>query len=105
MLIGVLFWWSLAMPLVFLGCFLWWRSGRRWIGLAATWGCIVGFVGFAIGFFGTMLWAPDANQGPLLGIFVTGPFGFAATSTVILVVGALRDRSARRIASQHPRHP
>ncbi len=37
---------------------------------------IVGSIGFAIGFFGPLMWAPDANQGPLLGIFITGPIGF-----------------------------
>ena len=39
-------------------------------------GLVVGAVAFAIGFFGPLVWAPDANQGPLLGIFVTGPIGF-----------------------------
>jgi hypothetical protein len=35
------------------------------------------FVGmcFAGGFFGPLIFAPDANQGPLLGIFITGPIG------------------------------
>ncbi|MCI0451698.1 MAG: hypothetical protein L0Z51_04805 [Candidatus Latescibacteria bacterium] len=37
---------------------------------------IFGAIAFAIGFFGPLLWAPDANQGPLLGIFITGPLGF-----------------------------
>ena len=32
-------------------------------------------VGFAIGFYGPIFMSPDANQGPLLGIFVTGPLG------------------------------
>jgi len=46
--------------------------------LALTFGgaIIVGAVGFVGGFFGPMIWAPDANQGPLLGIFYTGPLGF-----------------------------
>jgi hypothetical protein len=33
------------------------------------------------GFLGPMILAPEANQGPLLGIFITGPLG--------LVVGAI----------------
>ena len=37
---------------------------------------VVGAIGFVGGFFGPMIWAPDANQGPLLGIFYTGPLGF-----------------------------
>jgi hypothetical protein len=35
-----------------------------------------GAIGFTAGFFGPMILAPDANQGPLLGIFITGPLGF-----------------------------
>jgi hypothetical protein len=40
---------------------------------------VIGFslVGFAAGFFGPILLRPDANQGPLLGIFFTGPLGAA----------------------------
>jgi hypothetical protein len=37
---------------------------------------LLGGIGFFGGFFGPMLLAPDANQGPLLGIFITGPGGF-----------------------------
>jgi len=36
---------------------------------------LLGGIGFAAGFFGPMLFAPGANQGPLLGIFITGPAG------------------------------
>ena len=37
---------------------------------------ILGGIAFAVGYFGPIYWAPEANQGPLLGIFVTGPLGF-----------------------------
>ena len=37
---------------------------------------VVGAVGFCAGFFGPILFTPEANQGPLLGIFITGPLGF-----------------------------
>jgi hypothetical protein len=37
---------------------------------------MVGGVSFAAGFFGPMIFAPGANQGPLLGLFITGPLGF-----------------------------
>jgi hypothetical protein len=37
---------------------------------------VVGFIAFAAGFFGPIILAPEANQGPLLGIFFTGPLGF-----------------------------
>jgi hypothetical protein len=46
------------------------RSGYAGIG-AVT----LGVTGFVLGFFGPMLLAPDANQGPMLGIFITGPGG------------------------------
>jgi len=36
---------------------------------------ILGGIGFSIGFFGPMVFTPEANQGPLLGIFITGPLG------------------------------
>ena len=37
---------------------------------------VTGGVGFCLGFYGPMLLAPQSNQGPLLGIFITGPAGF-----------------------------
>jgi hypothetical protein len=42
---------------------------------------LAGGIGFAGGFFGPILFNPDSNQGPLLGIFFTGPLG--------LVLGAI----------------
>ena len=39
------------------------------------WALVIGAVGFVGGFFGPMLFAPGANQGPMLGIFITGPLG------------------------------
>jgi hypothetical protein len=35
-----------------------------------------GAIGFAIGFVGPMLLDPSSGNGPLLGIFITGPLGF-----------------------------
>jgi hypothetical protein len=35
----------------------------------------LGGIGFALGFFGPIVLTPGANQGPLLGIFITGPLG------------------------------
>ena len=42
---------------------------------------IVGGLGFVLGFFGPMIFAPGANQGPMLGLFITGPAG--------VVIGAI----------------
>ncbi len=36
---------------------------------------ITGLVGFVGGFAGPMIFTPEANQGPMLGIFITGPGG------------------------------
>lgn len=35
-----------------------------------------GAIGFGIGFLGPMLLDPSSGNGPLLGIFITGPLGF-----------------------------
>jgi len=39
------------------------------------WTLLLGGIGFACGFLGPIALNPDANQGPLLGIFITGPAG------------------------------
>lgn len=53
--------------------------------LGAGWGGLIGFVG---GFFGPMLLAPDANQGPLLGLFITGPGGTLLGALIGLAIAA-----------------
>jgi hypothetical protein len=70
-----------GLPLIFFGS-IWlavrygplrsrfWR-GERWYGFAA----LVGLVSFLAGFVGPMVLAPGANQGPMLGLFITGPVG------------------------------
>ena len=44
-------------------------------------GIIVGGIGFFAGFVGPIIFTPESNQGPLLGIFITGPLDF--------IIGAL----------------
>jgi hypothetical protein len=39
---------------------------------------ITGVLSFLLGFIGPMILSPGANQGPLLGMFITGPLGFIA---------------------------
>jgi hypothetical protein len=46
------------------------------VGAAAMGAFVIGAIGFSAGFFGPILFMPGANQGPLLGIFITGPLGF-----------------------------
>ena len=50
------------------------------------WGVILGIVGFVGGFVGPIIFTPEANQGPLLGIFITGPLGFVVGLIVGLVL-------------------
>jgi hypothetical protein len=53
---------------------------------------ILGGVGFAGGFFGPIIFLPGANQGPLLGIFITGPLGFILGAVGGAVYGFARGR-------------
>lgn len=72
-------------PLVALG-FAIWAARRVWLQLedvaatglpvfVGTGALALGGLGFILGFFGPMVFAPEANQGPMLGIFITGPGG------------------------------
>ncbi|WP_353229285.1 hypothetical protein [Novosphingobium sp.] len=53
-------------------------------------GCLLGLIGFAGGFFGPIVFMPDANQGPLLGIFITGPLGFVLGLVGGAIMAAVR---------------
>lgn len=64
---------------------------RQRTGYALRWALGVGAVGFVLGFFGPMLLAPGANQGPMLGIFITGPLGFACGLAWGLIRGPAHD--------------
>jgi len=66
-------------------------AGPRWRGAARRAlgpALLLGGIGFAAGFFGPMILKPSANQGPLLGIFITGPMGFVLG----LAYGVMRER-------------
>jgi hypothetical protein len=57
-------------------------------------GCLLGAIGFAGGFFGPMIFMPESNQGPLFGIFFSGPAGFVVGSVGgALIAGWRRYRS------------
>jgi hypothetical protein len=62
------------------------RTIARWcIGV----GAVVGGIGFVGGFVGPIVFHPDLPQGPLLGIFVTGPLGAAAGCVAGLLIGCV----------------
>ena len=78
--------------------YVWTRSASCSSGLVssvAMGALVTGGIGFAGGFFGPLLFAPGANQGPLLGLFITGPLGF-----VLGAVGGAVYWLARRSHSQ-----
>jgi hypothetical protein len=55
--------------------------------LGAVVGAIaLGLAGFAAGFFGPMIFMPEANQGPLIG-FATGPLGAVAGAVIGGLIG------------------
>jgi hypothetical protein len=58
------------------------------------WAPVLGIVGFVCGFLGPMVFAPDANQGPMLGIFITGPGGALLGAILGAIVGAARPPAA-----------
>src|SRR4051794_39779269 len=57
-------------------------ADRVLILFALTGGMIIGSICFIAGFIGPIIFMPHSNQGPLLGIFVTGPFGFVAGTLI-----------------------
>jgi hypothetical protein len=56
---------------------------------------LLGGIGFVGGFFGPVVVSPESNQGPLLGIFITGPIGFVIGG----ILGAIFGPSIGRRAS------
>ena len=60
---------------------------------------VTGGIGFSAGFFGPMILTPGANQGPLLGIFITGPLGFLLGAAGGAIYWFRRPRHAARRAA------
>ena len=63
---------------LFVGWYVWKQPSPLHAGLGGSvfLGAVVtGAIAFSAGFFGPMIFMPSANQGPLLGIFITGPLG------------------------------
>lgn len=68
---------------------------------------ILGVSGFVLGFIGPMIIAPEANQGPMLGIFITGPAGFLFGGIIGAVVETIHQYGealeSSRISGMVPR--
>lgn len=86
-LLGLLVWTQTAKPNPGLGRAI-------FIGAAVT----AGF-GFFAGFFGPILITPRANQGPMLGIFITGPLGFVLGAVGGFVYAIIQSRRNAKIAN------
>ena len=67
-------------------------ESRAQMRLALIGGLVLGGIGFAAGFFGPIILTPSANQGPLLGIFVTGPLGFVLGTVIGWLYARYRTR-------------
>lgn len=68
------------------------RKIGRVLRYALTWGCIAGSICFILGYVGPIILKPEANQGPLLGLFVTGPAGFLVGFMSALAIAIVRER-------------
>ena len=62
------------------------RTVARW---CATMAVALGVVAFLIGFVGPIVLRPDLPQGPMQGIFCTGPLGALAGAILGAVIGLL----------------
>ena len=56
---------------------------------------VTGGIAFSVGFFGPIIFMPGANQGPLLGLFITGPLGLVAGAVGGAVWRLTRQRKLR----------
>ena len=64
-------------------------------GYAGMGAVVLGVSGFVLGFFGPMIFAPEANQGPMLGIFITGPGGALLGAVLGWAYGVKQVQSTR----------
>ena len=88
----------LSVPVAALVAWSVWRSAsgdRVGLGYAVIGGALtVGGLAFGVGFLGPMVFAPGANQGPLLG-FITGPIGLLVGAVGGVVYWQKRNHAAQ----------
>jgi len=97
----------------FIGCLLcallvafvvWARTDSMSEGMAGSiilGAVIIGAAGFSAGFFGPMIFTPGANQGPLLGIFITGPLGCIVGAVAGAIYWQVRGKRTAARANGH----
>ena len=95
-------WLSLVVSLVAavaVGRYVWLHTASLQAGLASSivlGAVILGGLGFAGGFFGPIIFMAGGNQGPLLGIFITGPLGFVFGAVAGAIYWLVRGRHQLR---------
>jgi hypothetical protein len=62
------------------------RTVARW---CVTTAVVLGSIAFLVGFAGPIILRPDLPQGPMLGIFYTGPLGTLAGAILGIVIGLM----------------
>jgi len=62
----------------------------------------LGVSGFLIGFFGPLIFMPGANQGPLLGIFITGPGGIVLGAIGGAILWEIKKYKRKKAAEKVP---
>ena len=84
---------------IVVGMVVWSKLGSVQQGLSSNiliGAVIFGAIGFSAGFFGPIFFAPQANQGPLLGIFITGPLGFVLGGIAGFLYWKIQARKAKQ---------
>jgi len=102
-----IFWVPITLLFFTLGGLCWWFAfrGHRRESRARIWKSwraarLLGGIGLVGGVVGPALIWPGSNQGPLLGILITGPFGFVVGALVALLFPLNHMASPRQRASE-----